>query len=230
MEKKKVFGLSGNQLKLIAMLAMLCDHAGKLLLPQYRILRVIGRLALPIFAYMIAEGCLYTKNRARYFALIFGLGLGCQAVYFIVERSLYFNILITFSLSVLLIFAADRFLKKKDLLSGLLALFPLLAVVFVGGVLPEILKNGFKVDYGLCGIFLPVAVYFMPNKPLKLLSAGIVLAVLAYTNTTIQWFALGALPLLALYSGERGKYKLKYLFYIFYPTHLLVLYFLDMFI
>ena len=49
-------GLTGNQLKLIAMLTMTCDHVGMQIFPQLLWLRVIGRLAMPIYAYMIAEG------------------------------------------------------------------------------------------------------------------------------------------------------------------------------
>ena len=49
-------GLTGNQLKLIALITMTIDHIGYILLPQYRILRIIGRLAFPIYAYMIAVG------------------------------------------------------------------------------------------------------------------------------------------------------------------------------
>jgi hypothetical protein len=58
--------LTGNQLKLLALLTMTCDHIGVSLFPQALWLRVIGRLALPIFAYMIAEGCRHTRNRKRY--------------------------------------------------------------------------------------------------------------------------------------------------------------------
>ena len=59
--------LTGNHLKLIAAFAMLLDHVGILLFPQIRLLRILGRLAYPIFAFMIAEGCRYTKNKLRYF-------------------------------------------------------------------------------------------------------------------------------------------------------------------
>ena len=69
--KMKKISLTNNQLKIIAMLAMLSDHIGKVLLPQYQILQIIGRLAFPIFAFMIAEGCFYTKNKVRYFLTVF---------------------------------------------------------------------------------------------------------------------------------------------------------------
>lgn len=79
---KERTGLTGNQLKLIAMAAMTLDHIGVYLLPQALILRIIGRLALPIYAYMIAEGCRYTRSRKQYLLRIAGLAAVCQAVYF----------------------------------------------------------------------------------------------------------------------------------------------------
>jgi len=63
----KIRFLSGNMLKIIAALAMLCDHVGLLFFPSQDIFRIIGRLAFPIFAFMIAEGCKYTRNKAKYF-------------------------------------------------------------------------------------------------------------------------------------------------------------------
>ena len=62
MESTRFPGLTGNQLKLIALITMTIDHVGMMLLPQLRILRAIGRIAFPIFAYMIAEGCRYTHS------------------------------------------------------------------------------------------------------------------------------------------------------------------------
>ena len=74
---KKRFGLTGNQLKIFALIVMTIDHIGHFLLPEFIILRIIGRLAMPVFAWMIAEGCTYTKNPSRYFLTVFGFGLVC---------------------------------------------------------------------------------------------------------------------------------------------------------
>ena len=64
--QKMQFGLNGNTLKIIAAITMLIDHTGFLLFPQSVVLRVIGRLAYPIYAFMIAEGCRHTRNKLRY--------------------------------------------------------------------------------------------------------------------------------------------------------------------
>ncbi|MBQ3069032.1 MAG: conjugal transfer protein TraX, partial [Clostridia bacterium] len=100
--------LSGNQLKLVAMLTMLTDHIGMILFPRLPVFRIIGRLAMPLFAYMIAEGCRYTRRRSRYFLSVAGLGVLCQLAFSISAGSLYQNILLTFSLSIATVFAVDR--------------------------------------------------------------------------------------------------------------------------
>ena len=67
--------LSGNALKIIAAITMFIDHMGLMLFPKTLIFRYIGRLAFPIFAFMIAEGCRYTRNRLRYWGGLSALAL-----------------------------------------------------------------------------------------------------------------------------------------------------------
>ena len=228
----KKFGLTNNQLKIIAMLAMLSDHVGKVLLPQYSILQIIGRLAFPIFAFMIAEGCYYTRNKLRYFLTIFLLGLGCQTVYLVAEKSLYQNILITFSLSIIIIFSLENYRIKREKTFGEILFFTILTVFIIVIVLPvALIDQGFVIDYGVCGVLLPVAIFYAPDKLRKLIfSAGLLILLTLDLGGGIQWFSLFALPLLALYNQKRGKYNIKPLFYIFYPAHLVVIYFLALFL
>ena len=80
--KKHQF-LTGNMLKLLAAFSMLLDHAGLLFFPTEMGFRIAGRLAFPIFAFMIAEGCKYTRNRWRYWGMIAALAAVCQIVYFV---------------------------------------------------------------------------------------------------------------------------------------------------
>lgn len=58
-------GISATALKIIGMIAMTIDHIGYFLFPQIEAFRIIGRIAYPIFAYMIAEGCRYTRNKVE---------------------------------------------------------------------------------------------------------------------------------------------------------------------
>ncbi len=223
--------LSGNQLKLIAMITMTIDHVGMVIFPGVMILRIIGRLAFPIYAFMIAEGCRYTRNRRRYFLTMAGVGAGCQVVYYIVDSSLYQCVLVTFSLSLLIIFALDNALKKKDALSISLAAGAFLGAYFVTSVLPMLLpETDFAVDYGFMGVMLPVYVYLGQDKWTRLLGAGLGMALVSISSGGIQWYSLLSLPLLALYSGKRGKARLKNLFYIYYPLHLAVIYAVGMLI
>lgn len=214
-------GFTGNQLKMIAMISMTLDHIGLLLLPQWTILRILGRLAMPIYAYMIAEGCRHTRNRKKYFLRIACLAAVCQGVYLIALGSLYMSILVTFSLSILLICAIENFQIKRSRGSQILAFGSLLMVFFLCVALPELWKGtDFGIDYGLAGVLLPVLVYFGSEKT-KYLTAGLIL--LGFSYGSIQWFALAAVPLLGMYNGRRGKGNWGIWFYLYYPLHLLVL-------
>lgn len=230
--QKPKFGFTNNQLKIIAMVSMLCDHVGLLFFPEADIFRIIGRIAFPIFAYMIAEGCRYTKNRAKYLGMIAGMGIVFQLVYLVAMGSLYQGILVTFSLAIITIYALDGILKSKKFWTVLASVASLAFVVFFVFVLPILLKGtDFDLDYGLWGILLPVAVYFLPNRIARTIGTAILLLVRAIHYTIVpvalgplQWFALLSVLFLALYNGERGKAKMKYVFYIFYPAHLVILY------
>ena len=216
-------GLTGNQLKLLAMLTMTIDHIGAILLPQYRILRIIGRLAMPIYAYMIAEGCFYTHDRRAYFLRLAGLAVVCQIVYGFVGRSLYQCILVTFSASVALICAVEWAQKKRTPGAVLTTAVLFLGVYFVCEKLSLFLP-GFHVDYGFWGVMLPVIVYFGGRSVWAFLAG---LTVLCLSLGGLQWWAMLTVPLIALYSGQRGKHRLGWMFYLYYPAHMVVIYLLD---
>ncbi len=225
----KKLGLSGNLLKIFACAVMLVDHMGLILFDNNIVCRIIGRLAFPIFAFFIAEGCFYTKNKLRYFLQIFILGVLCQLVYVIACGDWFFNILLTFSFSIALIFSIDLARRKE----GFWWLIPaaILGVsVFLSIFLPEIVKgSGFEFDYGFVGMIIPVLVYMVHGKWPKLLAMAVGLILLSIvTPWQIAWYSLLALIPLALYNGERGRLKMKYFFYIFYPLHLAVLYGISM--
>ena len=100
--------LSNNIIKIIAVITMVIDHVGVAFYPlflnetTYLAFRGIGRIAMPLFAFLIAEGCRYTKDKKKYFTLIFLLGLVCDIAYFVAMEELYLCILTTFSFSILL--------------------------------------------------------------------------------------------------------------------------------
>lgn len=224
--------MSSFVIKIIAAASMLIDHMGLLLFPQYRFMRILGRLAFPLYAFCIAEGFYYTRDRKRYFWQIFVLGLACQIVYFIADGSMYLGVLIAFSLSILLMWTLDgvkKALAAKDGTMKAAAIFVLsLAAVAA-------LCHFMTVDYGFVGILLPVLAFASDKKWLRLglFSLGLVaLCAVIYCSggLDVQWWALAALPLLALYNGKPGKYRMKYFFYVFYPAHLAILYLIAMFV
>ena len=221
--------LTGNQLKLLALLTMTCDHIGVSLFPQALWLRVIGRLALPIFAYMIAEGCRHTRNRKRYLLSILAVAALCQAVYFVAMGSLYMCIMVTFSLSVALIYLWDYAIARPAPQGGFLVLAAL-CVSWVLCEVPLFPGTDFAIDYGFFGVLLPVLIYLGRSSLKAFGMTALGLIFLSLSRGGIQWFSLLALIPLAFYNGTRGKAKLKYLFYIYYPAHLGVIWLIGLFL
>ena len=234
------WGLSASTLKIIACILMVIDHVGVILLPHLLILRVIGRLSYPIFAYLLAEGCRYTRNKKKRFLLVFGLAMICELATVVVMGAPEGGILVNFSLAILLIYevqAIKRAMaqKRPGRAFGLLALF-LLSVAAVYGFVEFVLY----VDYGFWGVLIPVWASIpdykegeapailakISNRWVKFafFSGGLLLLCVSRgLLTDIQSFSLLALPLIALYNGYPGRKGLKYGFYIFYPAHLVVL-------
>lgn len=212
--------LSGNALKLIAAATMFIDHMGLMLFPGNLLLRIIGRLALPIYAYMIAEGCKYTRNKKKYFGMVFGLAVVCQTVYFFFAGSSYLSILFTFSLSILAVYALQANQVHPCAKNSIRF------TLTVAGV--WLLNQLMQIDYGFLGCMLPVFPAMLHNTPYdkkewNVAMLGLGLLLLAREPGSIQFYSLLSLPLLMLYSGKRGKGNMKYFFYIFYPAHLVVL-------
>lgn len=241
--------MNRNQLKIIACISMLVDHIGYVLFPDIEIFRLIGRIAMPVFAFFIGEGCLYTKDKKKYFLRVFLLGLLCQAVYiaesFISgsDSGAYMNILLTFSLSILLCYSflySLSSLKDKDKSKKIKGVFTFAAVFGAVSKLCLFCEHSFTLtgikfefDYGIYGICLPLFAAITKNKSVKLICFGTALAVSAlalYDSAAFALCAFSSLALLAFYNGRNGKTNLKYFFYAFYPTHLAAIYLIDLLI
>ncbi len=240
MTNYKLGFINGNTLKIIAAVTMLIDHIGYILLPKYRFLRIIGRLAMPIFAFMIAEGCKYTKNKKRYLFTIAALAFIYQVVYYLYDGTTKMCILVTFSLSIVMIYALQYFYKMFFAKDASLLKKAFAALVFLASVAGTYVFNRvFRVDYGFYGCLLPVfaAAVNIPDTapkffkrfnciPVSVFALGVGLFLMCYKlggMSSLQIYSMLSIPLLFLYSGKRGKYKMKYFFYIFYPAHLFVL-------
>lgn len=228
--------LNGNFIKIIAAIAMLIDHIGLLFFPDVVSFRLIGRISMPLFAMMFAEGCRYTRSKLKHVSLIALLGIAYTVVFYLFSQEIYFSILTTFTFSALMIYAFQAFQKsvfeRKDVGTGVCAAAMFVCLV----VFTYLFCLRFDVDYGFWGCMLPVFPLLFDLKEvgkgwwtdnyyvrLGCFAIGLLLQCLA-SPWALSYFAFLSLLPLALYNGRRGKLKLKYFFYVFYPAHLAVLY------
>lgn len=253
MGARKIAFINANGLKFIAAFFMLIDHFGFIFYPEVAIFRILGRISMPLFAFAISEGCRYTRNKTKHFFLLFALALLCQIVYyFFDDGSLYLSILITFSLSVLTIYAL-QFFKKCVFEKAAWWKTAIALLLFCGSVAfayfissPYMQRRGVALDYGFWGVMLPVFASLFDFRRIhtpaflqkcdriwvRLIPFTIGLLLLAFSlhpfvsdglPTFLPFYAFLAMPILLLYNGEKGKWKTKYFFYIFYPVHLALL-------
>ena len=228
---KKWRCLSGSTLKLIALTVMAVDHFAasilyyNILLPAaplspdmpqwdiyrlYEAMRFVGRIAWPIFAFLMVEGFFYTSSRKRYalrllaFAALseipFDLALG-DSLWDFSHQNIFFTLLIGFCV----LWVMERVKGMPGFL------FLQTAAVFAGCLIAWLLHT----DYDWRGVILIVVLYiFRPNRFL-MTAAGCV---------SLLWEAPACLAFIPinLYNGKRG-FSMKYFFYLFYPVHLLVL-------
>ncbi len=238
--------MTNNQLKIIACISMLADHAGFLLFPELTFLRYIGRLALPIFAFCIAEGARHTRSKSKYLFSMLALALLCQAFYLGEDlldgkiSEIYLNILFTFTLSLLICFSylyiekalAEGEIKKAIL--GVLYFSTAVAFAFLMAVLlDKLIPLPFSIDYGFLGTLLPLFALLSRDRRRNAVIFSIALVawcIITSPETPYVWFALFTVPLFFLYNGKRGKHKLKTVFYLFYPLHFALLYGIDLII
>lgn len=229
MEQSK--GLDGGTLKGMAAVLMLTDHVGAILLPQVLILRCIGRLAFPIFAFFIAEGYAHTQSFGRYL-LRMAIWAAVSEIPFNLEFGHFFvpgrqNVLWTFCLALLTLRGLEE-LRRETGGARYLGCGAALAAGFAAGEL-------LRVDYGGWGVLSVVLFYLCRQgryaRPgllagmlvLNGLCIGSMKTAVFGIQVPIQIFAVAALPLLWLYNGRPGAKGWRWAFYVFYPAHLLVL-------
>lgn len=207
--------LNAFQLKWIAIITMVIDHIGAVLLPEYIVLRYIGRISFPIFCFLLTEGFYHTRNVEKYI-----LRLGIFALISEIPYDLAFldtvtdfrrqNVFFTLCVGMIMMYA----IRQTNNLT--------VKVLYL--VLAMWAAQMLRGDYGYKGILL-IAVYFFfrENKTLKIFLGAFWNFI---WNGAIQGYgALAAIPIL-MYDGEKGK-SMKYLFYVFYPIHLLILYIIS---
>lgn len=221
--------LDSNSLKIVAISSMLLDHIAYLFIPidnfLYLIFRFIGRVCAPIMFYSVAKGYFYTRDKVKYGLRLFLFALISQIPYSLfIGNELFlfnkYNVLFTLFLAFLSLTIFD---KVEDKLSK----FSLILLC---------LGLSFFCDWGIIGIVYTFIFYLLKDNRYKyvlycLCSLGYLsINFIIYKN--ILGFLIGiglflVIPLIYLDNGSKGKVYWKYLFYSFYPMHLLILYFVN---
>ena len=254
----KTGGISGFVLKMTAVVTMLVDHIAASPLEQYLVangmadfshglfyvyllMRTIGRMAFPIYLYLLVEGFYHTRSRAKYalrlliFAVISEVPFDMALMASFSDLS-HNNVFFTLLISLLTIWGMDEaakrfaaeerdsgetvppaeqipFGRKKISLKGKL----LQILIFLAGCAGAELMH---TDYSAGGVIAAVLIYLFWNR--GWVSGAIGVCSLGISSGIIEFAALLILPLLIFYNGKRGP-QIKYFFYLFYPVHLLIL-------
>ena len=220
--------LSGSWLKILAVVTMLIDHLAFFLwhdnpvfqtalfslrsrvVTGYILSRMIGRLAFPLFAFLLVEGFLHTRDRKKYGLNLFIFALLSEIPWNLVHSGtlLYArqNVLFTLLLGYLGLCALDYF--REDRLRMTLSILVLFVVAFFA-----------HADYGYIGFAFILLLYALRGNAVVRAIAGC---------AVLPSHLIGGMAFIpiAFYNGERGFIKgpvAKYLFYVFYPVHLLVI-------
>jgi hypothetical protein len=223
--------MSVFSLKLIATITMLLDHIGFVYNINY--FRVAGRVAFPIYAFLIASGCHHTKNLKKYilrlfmFAIIseipynmlFNVGMGKEQLVFFDNTSQ--NVFFTLFLGAFLIYAYSNLLeihKNINIKKGLL-------FILIFGITLYVAYK-FRVDYSMLGVSLIFFIYVLNNKYIPILLFALInyypFGMVSIYNLKFFISALIPIVLIAFYNGKKG-YDIKWLFYVFYPLHMIIL-------
>ena len=159
------------------------------------------------------------------------MGLAFQTICILADNNYHMNIFITFSLSILLIYSLDYGRNNSETVQWQFPILAVMFVLFVSEIMPMFFGDiNYGIDYGFFGITLPLMVYLFDKKELKLIMFTVGLILLCLTRDVIQWWSLLAVIPIAFYNGKRGKLKIKYFFYGYYPLHIVVIQLIKHFI
>ena len=218
--------MSAFVLKIIAIITMFIDHVGYLVNDgKLSYFNYIGRIAFPIFAFQISEGYIHTKNLKKYFLRLFLFALISQIPFMLFDRiitnEINLNIFFTLFLGLATIFIYD---KCKYKILGILA-----------GVAIGLIAQFSHCDYGFYGVAIILIFYIFKNNFINASLFFTLATAIRYSIPLIKYgnannritmlFLFTCFPIIfiALYNGKKGK-DTKYLLYLFYPIHLLLIY------
>lgn len=241
-------GITGSTLKIIAIVTMLIDHIGAGVLGRYLVMkginevslhkslegelwldanaklyytymifRLIGRIAFPIFCFLLVEGFMHTKNKWKY-AIRLGIFMLISEIPFdklffgkIIHLQ-YQNVFFTLFIGLLTMIAVESISKIKAF-KPITHKVAVITIVIVGMIIAKLLRT----DYDAIGIFCILILYFNRENKKNQVIVG---------SLSFIWEITAPLAFIPIkfYNGKRGL-QMKYLFYFFYPVHLIILYF-----
>ncbi len=243
-------GLSGCVLKMIAVITMLVDHTGATIVERllaqmpswgpitmqnqeawtqlYMLLRGIGRMAFPIYCFLLVEGFYHTRNKARYALRLFVFALISEVPFDMAFQVSFFdisynNVFFTLLIGLLTIWAYDEIRKRAEIrrtsvfsMSNVFWSLVLAAVPLLGCGLAYFLRT----DYDAAGVIAIFIMYLFYER--RQLGFGLMVLSLGLLAGGLEFLAFFMLIPMKHYNGTRGR-QMKYFFYWFYPVHLLVL-------
>ncbi len=209
--------LSGSALKMIAIVSMTIDHLAYYVMAEsmglqdcwlYDFLRGVGRLAFPIFAFLIVEGYRHTHNLFRYMLTLLVTAIISDIPWFLLGETDSHNVIYTLLFGLIAISLVDYQRDKTWLMLAPVGLMAMAATLL-------------NTDYSWHGIGLMMVFYIFRDKPLLTIAFGL--------PFLMEYGIIGPLAGLSItiaYSGSRGfihgRY-MKYLFYLYYPLHLMAI-------
>lgn len=253
-------GISGSKLKLIAIITMFIDHFAAVYLDRvmsaenvyvnydnfsgmgalawtYLIMRLIGRVAFPIFIFLLIEGFCHTRNVWKYLGRLAGFALISEIpfdmafnltddeifsgkLFEFTSQNVFFTLAIGL-LAIILLDMVNRKIQGERMWTYVLKGILLFVIILVFSALAEFLCT----DYGFYGVLAICAAWLCKDNKRLLM---IVVCVILTLSSTLELAAFLAILPVSFYNGTRGSSK-KYSFYVFYPVHLLLLWGLCIF-
>lgn len=276
-ETKHKFQLNAFQIKIIALITMTLDHFSKYQTFTFNrtfndILGIIGRIAAPLFLFMVVEGLRHTRSKPKYILRLYLAGVIIGIANRIIEKIsgtgiLFDNTLPMLFYTALFAFCIEHIIKNRNKIKSVCIAVCGLIVPFFFYILNVILQeNGFasiwriieiifpsplSISYSILFVIMGVAWYFINNKIINCVILGLLSVACKLVPATVffavptvwlspvfistfglfvnnQWWMFLAIPFILFYNGEKG-HSLKYLFYIYYPLHVYVLFFIQFF-
>lgn len=225
----KISFLNGFWLKMIMVVLMLLDHLYYDLFPDTLYwAHVAARVVMPVFAFLVAEGLYYTRNRSVYLSRMFLFGgimlLGNLLIQYFTGQLLSNSILLSLGVAAALVCCIDNVIQQK--------LPVLFAVLSVGLVLVSTLLEGSILTPLCVVIFYYLRGRFATMCTVYVLVVGIIAFVLLGQRWHEQLLMVLAPVPIALYNGERGYGGVvsKYFFYVFYPVHIWIIFFISLYL